>query len=419
MITRRGIGFVLTAVAAFFIASATRVGWVHLADAILWGIVILSAITPWLSVYGLHVKREKRFIPRANLAGPVEGQSFDVDLNLTNKWWIPRFLLNIQYSVESQRGSSEQSVVLVGVGPRARSEGTTAPRATTRGLHELSEVTVESMGLFGLFRRRRKFTSTDFVLVFPAWEDISQVGILESSMGVSEGASKSRSGIEVAGTRRYVAGDAYRNIHWRNSARTGRLTVKEFDSWSERSVAILVDADDLPTQETGDRPSDYAVRMAATAAAPLIKTGGTVRVVTTDGGQIRTTWSDVMVDLARIKDQKTGTSSRWADGVGVGERLLAFVHSSNSELLASLTAISRSGSEIAAVVFEGFMPGDDAGHALNTLTSVGINAISCSKGEFAKAIHLLEHGVGAGGLITATPTPRTDLESTESEELAA
>lgn len=422
MITRRGIGFVLTAVAAFFIASATHVGWVHLADAILWGVVILSALTPWLSVYGLRVSREKRFSSRANLAGPVEGDSFDVHLELTNRWWIPRFLLNVQYSVESQRGTAEQSMVLVGVGPHTRSTGTTTPSVSTRGLHELSEVTVESMGLFGLFRRRRKFTTSDSVLVFPSWENISQVGILESSMGVSEGASKSRSGIEVAGTRRYVAGDPYRNIHWRNSARTGRLAVKEFDSWAERSVAIVLDADVIPVQEAGDRPSDYAVRMAATAAAPLIESGGTVRIATSESGQIRTSWSDVMVDLARVSDQPAGTSSRWAEEVAVGERVLAFVHSSNSDLLASLTAMARSGSEIAAVIFEGFMPGDDAGYAVNSLTSVGVNAISCRFGEFYKAVQEMEHGVGSGVSTTYAPTPDIELaavESNESAELAA
>ncbi|MCH8910847.1 MAG: hypothetical protein IH867_08910, partial [Chloroflexi bacterium] len=121
MITRRGAGFILAAVAAFFIASATRVGWVHLADAVLWGVVILSAITPWFSVYGLSVQRNRRFNSLVNLAGPVEGKSLDIDIRLTNRWWIPRFLLNVEYSIDSPRATSGESIVLVGVGPRASS----------------------------------------------------------------------------------------------------------------------------------------------------------------------------------------------------------------------------------------------------------------------------------------------------------
>ena len=418
MITRRGIEFVLTAVAAFFVASATRVGWVHLADAILWGVVILSAVTPWLSVYGLKVKREKRFISQSNLPGPVEGQSLDVDINLVNKWWIPRFLLNVQYSITSQRTETDESVVLIGVGPRTNSEGTSSARISMHGAHKLSKVSVESMGLFGLFRRRRTFTAADSVLVYPSWEEIKQVGLLETSMGVSEGQSKSRSGIEVAGTRRYVAGDPYRNIHWRNSARTGRLAVKEFDSWSERSVSIVVDADELPVKIEGDRASDYGGCMAASAAAPLIESGGMVRVVTTEGGQIRTSWTEVMTDLAQIEDQISGTASRWIEDISVGERVLAFVHSSNSELLSSLAAMARSGSEIAAVVFEGFMAGDNTGHAVNTLTSVGISAISCHLGEFSQAVKQMEQGATAVGTPAVVPV-LVPVDPTQTEQVAA
>lgn len=418
MITRRGVGFVLTAVAAFFIASATRVGWVHLADAILWGIVGLSAVTPWLSVYGLSVSRSKRFNSRSNLAGPVEDQSLDIDVRLKNRWWIPRVLLNVEYSIDSPRSSIDHSIVLIGVGPRANTKGESSPRVTTRGVHNISSVSVESKGLFGLFRRRRRFTRADSVLVYPKWERITQVGILESSVGVAEGRSNSRSGIEIAGTRRYVSGDPYRNIHWRNSARTGRLAVKEFDSWSERSVAIIVDADNLPVQNTGDRPSDYAVRMAATAAAPLIETGGTVRVVTPDGGQIRTSWQDVMTDLAQIEDQAAGTSASWIKGVNIGERVLAFVHSGNSELLAALGAMARSGADVAAVVFEGFIPGDQAGSAIISLTNVGVSAFSCRKGELAEAIRIMELGTSAVGYVMQDADEATGAEYEPGERAA-
>jgi hypothetical protein len=154
--------------------------------------------------------------------------------------------------------------------------------------------------------------------------------------------------------------------------------------------------------------------MAASAAAPLVEAGGTVRIVTTEGGQIRTTWPDVMVDLAQINDQSTGTSARWAEEISVGERVLAFVHSSNSQLLSSLTAMARSGSEIAAVVFEGFMPGDDAAFAVNSLTAVGINAISCRSVELSKAIQIMEFGVGSGGVTTVAPVPDVEPATNES-----
>jgi hypothetical protein len=73
------------------------------------------------------------------------------------------------------------------------------------------------------------------------------------------------------------------------------------------------------------------------------------------------------------------------------------VHSSNSELISSLRAMARSGSDVAAVIFEGFMPGDNAGNAVSSLTSIGVSAISCRFGEFSDAVRLMEQGVAARG----------------------
>ena len=150
-----------------------------------------------------------------------------------------------------------------------------------------------------------------------------------------------------------------------------------------------------------------------------------VRVVTPEGGQVRTTWAEVMTDLARIEDQPTGTSSSWTDGVNLRERVIAFVHSSNSELLSTLAAMSRTGSDVAAVVFDGFMPGDEATHAVNTLTSVGISAIACHRGELSAAMRSMEQGAAAtrrAGKTTATAVaeePSTELAGTGTREHAA
>ncbi|MEE8045633.1 MAG: hypothetical protein V3T49_02215, partial [Dehalococcoidia bacterium] len=81
-------------------------------------------------------------------------------------------------------------------------------------------------------------------------------------------------------------------------------------------------------------------------------------------------------------------------------------------------AMARSGSDIAAVIFEGFMPGDDSAHALNTLASVGINAVSCRAGEFSEAVRRLEQGVAAIGTPLVAPVPDS-IDTTEVEEVAA
>jgi hypothetical protein len=61
------------------------------------------------------------------------------------------------------------------------------------------------------------------------------------------------------------------------------------------------------------------------------------------------------------------------------------------------------------------MTADDAGHAVNTLTSVGINAISFHLGEFSQGMKKMEQGVAAVGTTVVTPV----AETTAIEQVAA
>ena len=49
MIRSRGIGLLLVAIIVFVLSGVTRVGWLLLFDAVLWGTLVLSAVMPWLA----------------------------------------------------------------------------------------------------------------------------------------------------------------------------------------------------------------------------------------------------------------------------------------------------------------------------------------------------------------------------------
>ena len=54
----RGIGLIIVAVMLFALAGFTRVGWLLLFDAVLWGIVIISMILPWLAIGNIGIHRK-------------------------------------------------------------------------------------------------------------------------------------------------------------------------------------------------------------------------------------------------------------------------------------------------------------------------------------------------------------------------
>jgi uncharacterized protein (DUF58 family) len=62
-------------------------------------------------------------------------------------------------------------------------------------------------------------------------------GISEAQSGNVRGA-----GIEPWGVRNYVYGDSLRHVHWRSTARTGHLLVKEFEAGTHAAAAFVIQA---------------------------------------------------------------------------------------------------------------------------------------------------------------------------------
>jgi hypothetical protein len=75
MITGKGIRFVIVAVLVFLLARLTQVGWLYLMDAVLWGIVLLSAVLPWLGVAFLEARRRVEHEERAKVLAARQRES--------------------------------------------------------------------------------------------------------------------------------------------------------------------------------------------------------------------------------------------------------------------------------------------------------------------------------------------------------
>jgi uncharacterized protein (DUF58 family) len=65
-------------------------------------------------------------------------------------------------------------------------------------------------------------------------------------------------GYELHGVREHVEGESLRNVHWRSTARRGRLMVKELEDAPSDEVAVLLDGD-----ESGSRGEHFEVAVRA------------------------------------------------------------------------------------------------------------------------------------------------------------
>lgn len=120
--------------------------------------------------------------------------------------------------------------------------------APGRGVHPLPPLVLQSADPLGLIARWHVYRPNGTFLVYPK---IWRVDALPWLSAVLEAAGANRQaqtgrGDGVRGVREHRPGDPLSQIHWRTTARTGRLHVKEYEQERGTALCVWVDA-----RETG------------------------------------------------------------------------------------------------------------------------------------------------------------------------
>lgn len=116
-----------------------------------------------------------------------------------------------------------------------------------RGWNKIPEARLSTRFPFGFFKKWiRVNTSEDNVLVYPRLHSVALDNEnikrnTEDSKPVHEGGSGERSGSgeDIRSIKEYNAGDNPKLIHWKTTARTGRIMVREIEEDTENKEAVL------------------------------------------------------------------------------------------------------------------------------------------------------------------------------------
>jgi uncharacterized protein (DUF58 family) len=197
-----------------------------------------------------------------------------------------------------------------------------------RGLHTAQGLVVESDAPFGLFRRQRRFGGEASLLVYPAPYPLDADEAKRLMAGLDMRPIPVRRGEEVSGSRPYAIGDVARDIHWRNSARTGRLMTKSFTTTASEAPVLT-----LGTAPQAEATLDDMVRLAAGLGQLWTRGGGQVRLHTGPQGR-ELGWGGLLRELAL-------TSTPTLPPLSVSLRAIA----SGSNAVAIVSASDRAGIE--------------------------------------------------------------------------
>ncbi len=120
-------------------------------------------------------------------------------------------------------------------------------RELPRGNYKLERARLIGSDVLGLFRARRKLSwpeETAEITVAPALLPVAALGPSGHGGRARRGTSRRArpgAGDELRGTRPYVAGDDMRQIHWKSTARTGALVMREWEQVGSAATMIVWD----------------------------------------------------------------------------------------------------------------------------------------------------------------------------------
>ncbi|MGI8652561.1 MAG: DUF58 domain-containing protein [Geodermatophilaceae bacterium] len=215
------------------------------------------------------------------------GQPATIVLRVTNRAEQRSGLLQLDDSVPHLLGPHARFVV-DRLAPGDSVELDYQVQSALRGRFAIGPLRLKLTDPFGLVERSRGFAATDVLTIVPVVHPLPGVGLggAYSTGGESSSRSVSIQGEDDAATREFRSGDDLRKVHWRSTARVGKLMVRrEEQPWQTRSALLL---DTRSTAHRGEGMSgsfEWSVSAAASVGDHLSRLGYSLRLFT-DGGEI-------------------------------------------------------------------------------------------------------------------------------------
>jgi uncharacterized protein (DUF58 family) len=173
------------------------------------------------------VRNTKRLWPSFSILVEARGPRADVDLSTTRKWKRHHKRTLAYFSYVPHHAAAEQRV---------------EQTFQQRGHAVIDGFELSTRFPFGFFRRRRRLRARNVdIVVYPKPEIISDELHLLPMYAGRVASLRRGAGHDLFSLRDYQPRDDLRHIDWKATARSRRLTVREFTSEDERRITIVLD----------------------------------------------------------------------------------------------------------------------------------------------------------------------------------
>lgn len=200
-------------------------------------VLVAASLMPWAWLKPIEVERE------VNVEVVNVGESVRVVVKIKNRAPWPILWLYAEETLPEFVGRSGTFRRLMFLPPRSSFHMLYTLTPSKRGCVQLGPLVLETGDVFGLFKRCRVDQRRDFITVLPNYRVIEefQAGQRRNFADIPTKRSLFEDPTRIRGIREYRRGDAFKNIHWKSSARTGELRTKIYDPVMESGATLVLD----------------------------------------------------------------------------------------------------------------------------------------------------------------------------------
>jgi uncharacterized protein (DUF58 family) len=261
VVRNQSLVLVLVALVAASVMAGVTGHWLFYRGAyVIGGLIVLCFAWARIHVRGLDVGVE-----RAEERLQV-GQETETRLRLKSSSMFTKLWLEVEDETDMPGRPSKTVITLPANSTR---NWKISNRCTRRGMYQVGPVKVTTGDPFGLFRFTRHYGDRQPVLVLPRAEELPYFWAPAAQLP-GEGVVHKRTHYvtpNASGVREYYPGDSYNRIHWKSTARLGRLMVKTFEMDPTSHAWVVLDLHRRAQAGTDDESTEeYGVRIAAALA---------------------------------------------------------------------------------------------------------------------------------------------------------
>jgi uncharacterized protein (DUF58 family) len=287
-------------------------------------------------------------------------------------------------------------------------------RCRRRGIYSLGPVKVTTGDPFGLFKASRRFGDSQRVLVLPAAEELPFFWAPVAQLPGEGTVSKRTHYVtpNASGVREYYPGDSYNRIHWKSTARRGRLMAKTFEMDPSSNVWLVLDlAEDVQAGSGDESTEEYGVRVATSLAYHFLQANRMVGLMM-DGAE-RTVYEPSRgsqqymrilesLAVARATGSTPLESLLAEEGRHLGRHstVIVVTPSIDERWTAALSLLLQQGARGAVVLLdaESFRDNGTGGSGANAVTSLAATNVLVYEVRAGSELSLM---LGPAGVVTA------------------